>query len=143
MSDALAPALRAKFDALRALYPPEMKTSLVLPLLHCVQDEQGYVTEADAGRIAGGSVTLGGDDKIREETLKLDEPRASVAEAEGRVVVASATISAATSPTERKAAEKSLASETKKLNKEREKLTKVEAAFSAFVRAQLAIDHRL
>ncbi len=52
MSDALAPALRAKFDALRALYPAEMKTSLVLPLLHCVQDEQGYVTEADAGRIA-------------------------------------------------------------------------------------------
>ncbi len=29
-----------------------MKTSLVLPLLHCVQDERGFVTEADAVRIA-------------------------------------------------------------------------------------------
>ncbi len=52
MNAPLTPALRGKFDALRALYPPEMKTSLVLPLLHCVQDEQGYVTEADAERIA-------------------------------------------------------------------------------------------
>jgi NADH-quinone oxidoreductase subunit E len=29
-----------------------MKTSLVLPLLHCVQDANGYVTEADAAAIA-------------------------------------------------------------------------------------------
>jgi NADH-quinone oxidoreductase subunit E len=29
-----------------------MKTSLVLPLLHCVQDTHGYVTEADARAIA-------------------------------------------------------------------------------------------
>ncbi len=52
MNAPLTPALREKFDALRALYPPEMKTSLVLPLLHCVQDVQGCVTEADAERIA-------------------------------------------------------------------------------------------
>ncbi|MFO1414710.1 MAG: NAD(P)H-dependent oxidoreductase subunit E [Burkholderiales bacterium] len=49
----LTPPLRAQFDALRADYPPEMKTSLVLPLLHCVQDAQGYVSEADAEMIAG------------------------------------------------------------------------------------------
>jgi NADH-quinone oxidoreductase subunit E len=52
MSTAFTPALLARFDALRSRYPPEMKTSLVLPLLHCVQDEQGFVSEADAVRIA-------------------------------------------------------------------------------------------
>jgi NADH-quinone oxidoreductase subunit E len=52
MSAVFPPALLARFDALRSQYPPEMKTSLVLPLLHCVQDENGYVTEADAVRIA-------------------------------------------------------------------------------------------
>jgi NADH-quinone oxidoreductase subunit E len=48
----LSPSLLAKFDALRAEYPPEMKTSLVLPLLHCVQEERGYVTTEDAEAIA-------------------------------------------------------------------------------------------
>ncbi len=48
----LTPGLRAQFDALRATYPPEMATSLVLPLLHCVQDAQGYVGEDDAVMIA-------------------------------------------------------------------------------------------
>ena len=46
------PALLEQFDALRRQYPPEMKTSLVLPLLHCVQDAQGFATEADAAAIA-------------------------------------------------------------------------------------------
>ena len=49
----LTAALREKFDALRRDYPPEMKTSLVLPLLHCVQEENGHVTERDAVAIAG------------------------------------------------------------------------------------------
>ena len=53
MSTPFPPALLERFDALRAQYPPEMKTSLVLPLLHCVQDANGYVTEADAVAIAG------------------------------------------------------------------------------------------
>ncbi|MGL6223878.1 MAG: NADH-quinone oxidoreductase subunit NuoE [Steroidobacteraceae bacterium] len=52
MSTAFTPALLVRFDALRSQYPPGMETSLVLPLLHCVQDEQGFVTEADAVRIA-------------------------------------------------------------------------------------------
>jgi len=52
MSSVFTPALLDRFDALRSQYPPEMKTSLVLPLLHCVQDEQGFVSEADAVRIA-------------------------------------------------------------------------------------------
>lgn len=52
MSTVFPPVLLAKFDALRSQYPPEMKTSLVLPLLHCVQDENGFVTEADAAAIA-------------------------------------------------------------------------------------------
>jgi NADH-quinone oxidoreductase subunit E len=46
------PALLEQFDALRQQYPPEMNTSLVLPLLHCVQDANGFVTEADAHAIA-------------------------------------------------------------------------------------------
>ena len=45
-------ALLEQFDALRRQYPPEMKTSLVLPLLHCVQDARGFVTEDDAVAIA-------------------------------------------------------------------------------------------
>jgi NADH-quinone oxidoreductase subunit E len=49
---ALTAGLREKFDALRHEYPREMKTSLVLPLLHCVQEENGYVTEDDAVAIA-------------------------------------------------------------------------------------------
>ena len=52
MSTVFPSVLLEQFDALRAQYPPEMKTSLVLPLLHCVQDQQGYVTEADAAGIA-------------------------------------------------------------------------------------------
>jgi NADH-quinone oxidoreductase subunit E len=47
-----SPDLLVQFDALRREYPPGMQTSLVLPLLHCVQDAQGYVTEADAVAIA-------------------------------------------------------------------------------------------
>lgn len=45
-------ALRARFDAIRAQYPAEMSASLVLPLLHCRQEEQGFVTEDDAVMIA-------------------------------------------------------------------------------------------
>jgi len=52
VSRALNERLRERFDALRREYPPEMKTSLVLPLLHCVQEENGYVTEDDAAAIA-------------------------------------------------------------------------------------------
>jgi NADH-quinone oxidoreductase subunit E len=43
---------RARFDAIRREYPAEMTPSLVLPLLHCVQDEQGYVGDGDAAAIA-------------------------------------------------------------------------------------------
>ncbi len=52
MSAVFSPDLLVQFDALRREYPPGMQTSLVLPLLHCVQDAQGYVTEADAVAIA-------------------------------------------------------------------------------------------
>jgi NADH-quinone oxidoreductase subunit E len=52
MTGHFAPGMIEKFDAIRRDYPPEMKTSLVLPLLHCVQDANGCVTEADAMAIA-------------------------------------------------------------------------------------------
>jgi NADH-quinone oxidoreductase subunit E len=52
MSEHFPAALIEQFDALRAQYPPEAKTSLVLPLLHCLQDAHGFVTEADAVAIA-------------------------------------------------------------------------------------------
>jgi NADH-quinone oxidoreductase subunit E len=44
--------LRERFDALRRQYPPDMSPSLVLPLLHCVQEEKGYLTEGDALSVA-------------------------------------------------------------------------------------------
>lgn len=50
---ALTPGQREKFDALRRLYPQEAAPSLVLPLLHCLQEEKGWLTEADAVAVAG------------------------------------------------------------------------------------------
>ena len=52
MSSTLTPALRERFDAIRAQYPAEMRPSLVLPLLHCTQADKGYLTEDDALMIA-------------------------------------------------------------------------------------------
>ncbi|MFN9807674.1 MAG: NADH-quinone oxidoreductase subunit NuoE [Betaproteobacteria bacterium] len=49
----LTPQQRDKFDALRRLYPAEAAPSLVLPLLHCLQEEKGWLTEADAVAVAG------------------------------------------------------------------------------------------
>lgn len=45
-------ALRAEFDAIRAGYPVEATPSLVLPLLHCVQARQGWISEGDALMVA-------------------------------------------------------------------------------------------
>lgn len=44
--------LTDKFDRLRATYPAEMKSSLVLPLLHLMLREKGHLTESDAIFIA-------------------------------------------------------------------------------------------
>ena len=52
MSTQFPDGLLAQFDALRHEYPAGMETSLVLPLLHCVQDANGFVTDADAVAIA-------------------------------------------------------------------------------------------
>jgi NADH-quinone oxidoreductase subunit E len=45
-------AIKEKFEELRPSYPPGMSASLVLPLLHFVQEENGYVTNDDAAAIA-------------------------------------------------------------------------------------------
>ena len=44
--------LNERFDRLRAAYPAEMASSLVLPLLHLMQQEKGHLTESDALHIA-------------------------------------------------------------------------------------------
>jgi NADH-quinone oxidoreductase subunit E len=44
--------IRKKFDELRPAYPAEMGASLVLPLLHAVQEDTGCVTPDDAAAIA-------------------------------------------------------------------------------------------
>jgi NADH-quinone oxidoreductase subunit E len=36
-----------EFDAMRARFPVEMASSLVLPCLHRIQEDQGHITEAD------------------------------------------------------------------------------------------------
>ena len=41
-----------KFDKIRKVYPDEMKSSLVLPLLQLMQEEKGHLTESDALFIA-------------------------------------------------------------------------------------------
>jgi NADH-quinone oxidoreductase subunit E len=48
----LAPELRARFAAIAARYPAEMRASLVLPLLHCTQEVKGHVTRDDAVLVA-------------------------------------------------------------------------------------------
>ena len=48
----LTPAMRERFDALRAQYPAEMSASLVLPLLHCLQREHGWIHEDEAAMVA-------------------------------------------------------------------------------------------
>ena len=45
-------SLVEKFEQVRGTYPPEMRQSLVLPLLQIVQKEKGYVTTQDAIMIA-------------------------------------------------------------------------------------------
>ncbi|MCM2358807.1 MAG: NAD(P)H-dependent oxidoreductase subunit E [Geobacteraceae bacterium] len=44
--------LADKFDRLSATYPAQMRSSLVLPLLHLMQEEKGHLTESDAVFIA-------------------------------------------------------------------------------------------
>ncbi len=48
----LSPQTLARFDAIRREYPVEMKTSMVMPLLYCIQAERGHLTEADAVTVA-------------------------------------------------------------------------------------------
>ena len=45
-------ALMERFAGLRALYPEEMASSLVLPLLQTTQEAKGHLTESDALFIA-------------------------------------------------------------------------------------------
>ena len=45
--------LTDKFDKLRATYPVEMTSSLVLPLLQLMQEEKEHLTKSDAVFIAG------------------------------------------------------------------------------------------
>ncbi len=44
--------LTDKFDQLASTYPPEMRSSLVLPLLHLMQKEKKHLSEGDAIFIA-------------------------------------------------------------------------------------------
>lgn len=44
--------MKEKFDRLAAIYPAEMRSSLVLPLLHLMLKEKGHLTESDAVFIA-------------------------------------------------------------------------------------------
>ena len=85
-------------------------------------------------------LTLGGDQKIRDESLKLNAPKANVEAAHARVVDARAQLSAATSLNESKAAEKLVARQEKQLAKEQEKLAKAVGRLATFATAQIAID---
>lgn len=48
----LTPEMQAQFDAIAKQYPGEMRPSLVLPLLHCMQAAKGHLTQDDASTIA-------------------------------------------------------------------------------------------
>lgn len=48
----MSTCMTEKFDRLRKIYPEEMKSSLVLPLLQLMQEEKGHLTESDAVYIA-------------------------------------------------------------------------------------------
>ncbi len=44
--------MKDRFDEVRKQYPPEMKSSLVLPLLQIMQEEKGHLTDSDAVFVA-------------------------------------------------------------------------------------------
>jgi len=44
--------LQGKFEELSRRYPATMRSSLVLPLLHFVQEQKGYVSNEDAAAIS-------------------------------------------------------------------------------------------
>ena len=44
--------LRQKFEELSRTYPPQMRPSLVLPLLQHLQEEKGFLTSEDALAVA-------------------------------------------------------------------------------------------
>ena len=44
--------LRQKFEELSRTYPPQMRPSLVLPLLQHLQEEKGFLTHEDALAVA-------------------------------------------------------------------------------------------
>jgi NADH-quinone oxidoreductase subunit E len=44
--------MKDRFDEVRKQYPPEMKSSLVLPLLYIMQEEKGHLTDSDAVFVA-------------------------------------------------------------------------------------------
>ena len=45
--------LRAEFDVLRRRFPPGFEPSLVLPCLRRIQEERGYVADADIDDLVG------------------------------------------------------------------------------------------
>jgi CRISPR-associated protein Csb2 len=85
-------------------------------------------------------VTLGADEQIRNAASKLDEPKVKVEAARARVEAEKGKLAAITSLDEKRTAEKRIASEEKSLKKENENLARVEAEFSGFMNAQVAID---
>jgi NADH-quinone oxidoreductase subunit E len=44
--------LIAEFDALKRRYPPGFESSLVLPCLHRIQDDRGFVADSDIAELA-------------------------------------------------------------------------------------------
>jgi len=44
--------LEERFERIRAAYPPQMRASLVLPLLQIMQEEKGHVSTEDARVVA-------------------------------------------------------------------------------------------
>jgi len=160
-------AATAHNDRGRAEWPPHparLFSALVAALYDCGEvdaderasllwlEQQGAPSlrvdsESNVGRrqvhdvyVPVNDVTLGADGQIRKAESKLDELKANLWAARARVEEEKAKLSTITSPSEKKAAEKQIASEEKTLEKENGRLIKAEAEVLRVVNAQLAID---
>lgn len=85
-------------------------------------------------------VSFGADEQILKAELKLEDAKGSVEAARVRVQDVQAKLSAISLETEKKAAEKLMASEQRSLIKQTEKLLRAEAKFAEIVRAQIGVD---
>ena len=73
---AYTPEIQARFDAIAKRYPPEHRRSAILPALHLVQEQQGYITGNAMTFVAGqiGCTPADVEDVVSYYTMFFTQP---------------------------------------------------------------------